>query len=251
MKPAPDGEAPYPTLPLRYLVAATLAFVTAALGVPALASDLAGHYYHPRILALTHVVTLGWITLAIMGAGYQLIPVVLQRPLWSERLARWQFVMVVVGAIGMISHFFMAEWSGLMWAAGVLILGVAAHVVNVAVSLRGLARGTFTARLMAMALVGLAATTVFGALLGMQHVRAFLPVDFFSALHAHVHLALLGWVAGCTVIWSALFTVGNFLYGRTSYALLLLGVCIASGLALLHVMNKLWAEGRSYTKQSA
>ena len=26
-------------------------------------------------------------------------------------------------------------------------------------------------------------------------------------------------VMGCAMIWSALFTVGNFLYGRTTYAL--------------------------------
>ena len=62
----------------------------AALGVVWLAPELAGHYYHPRVVALTHTVTLGWITLAIMGASYQMIPVVLERPVWSERLARWQ-----------------------------------------------------------------------------------------------------------------------------------------------------------------
>ena len=32
-------------------------------------------------------------------------------------------------------------------------------------------------------------------------------------------LALVGWLSGCTMIWSALFTVGNFLYGRMRYAL--------------------------------
>ena len=32
----------------------------------------------------------------------------------------------------------------------------------------------------------------------------------------NIPLALLGWVAGCTVIWSSLFTVGNLLYGRTA-----------------------------------
>ncbi|HVG38478.1 MAG TPA: hypothetical protein VM870_04265, partial [Pyrinomonadaceae bacterium] len=53
-------------------------------------------------------------------------------------------------------------------------------------------------------------------------------------------LALVGWVAGCTVIWSALFTVGNFLYGRTSYALALGAVFIVSGLVLLRIINKLW-----------
>jgi hypothetical protein len=49
-------------------------------------------------------------------------------------------------------------------------------------------------------------------------------------------------VSGTTVIWSALFTVGNFLYGRTNYALMLLGVFIVSGLALIRVINRLWAK---------
>ena len=61
------------------------------------------------------------------------------------------------------------------------------------------------------------------------------------ATHENIPLALLGWVAGCTVIWSGLFTVGNFLYGRTTVALLLAGVCVVSGLALGGVINRLWS----------
>jgi len=61
------------------------------------------------------------------------------------------------------------------------------------------------------------------------------------ATHENIPLALLGWVAGCTVIWSGLFTVGNFLYGRTTVALLLAGVCVVSGLALVGVINRLWS----------
>ena len=59
---------------------------------------------------------------------------------------------------------------------------------------------------------------------------------------ASMPLALVGWVAGCTTIWSALFTVGNFLYGRTSAALMLLVVFIVSGSALIAVINKLWSR---------
>ncbi|HYW70108.1 MAG TPA: sodium:solute symporter family protein, partial [Pyrinomonadaceae bacterium] len=36
-----------------------------------------------------------------------------------------------------------------------------------------------------------------------------------------IPLALVGWVTGCAMIWSSLFTVGNFLYGRYDYALAL------------------------------
>src|SRR5512137_430109 len=63
-----------------------------------------------------------------------------------------------------------------------------------------------------------------------------------AATHENIPLALLGWTAGCAAIWSSLFTVGNFLYGRMGLALVLLGVFIASGLGLIYVINQLWAN---------
>ena len=63
-----------------------------------------------------------------------------------------------------------------------------------------------------------------------------------SAAGDNIPLALLGWVAGCAVVWSALFTLGNFLYGRTTYALILLGIFVVSGLALLFVVKRLWTD---------
>jgi SSS family solute:Na+ symporter len=63
-----------------------------------------------------------------------------------------------------------------------------------------------------------------------------------TATHENIPLALLGWVTGCTVIWSALFTVGNFLYGRMNYAYMLLGVFVVAGLMLLGVIRKLWSD---------
>jgi solute:Na+ symporter, SSS family len=55
-------------------------------------------------------------------------------------------------------------------------------------------------------------------------------------------LAILGWVAGCATIWSALFTVGSFLYGRLGQAGALLGAFIISGSALVFVVNRLWTS---------
>ncbi len=56
----------------------------------------------------------------------------------------------------------------------------------------------------------------------------------------NIPLALLGWVAGCTVIWSSLFVVGNLLYGRLDYAMALLVTFAVSGVALVHVVRRLW-----------
>ena len=187
-------RTPSPMLPLGFLAVATLAFVLAGLALPWLASELAGHYYHPRILALTHTLTLGWITLTVLGASYQLIPVVLERPLWSERVGRWELALTAAGVIGLVGHLAVASWPGLIWSAALVAAGVGAHVVNTALTMRGLPRWSFTAGMLAAGFVGLVLTTAFGAALAVDHVRAFLPGDFYARLHAHVHLALLGWV---------------------------------------------------------
>jgi hypothetical protein len=188
-------HAPSAWLPLAYLLAAAISFIAAAAAMPWLAPRLAGHYYQPGLVAVTHAITLGWITLAIMGASYQLVPIILECAIRSERLGWIQLALGVAGVVGMVAHFWTAERSGLLCAAGVMAAAIVAHLVNMTLSLRRLVRWTFTARLMVVGLAGLAATTLFGVVLAADRLWPFLPTPFFSTLHAHVHLALLGWVA--------------------------------------------------------
>ena len=57
-----------------------------------------------------------------------------------------------------------------------------------------------------------------------------------------IPLATAGWVAGCATIWSALFAVGNFLYGQIVNTVVLLVVCVVSAWALIWVINRLWTS---------
>jgi SSS family solute:Na+ symporter len=77
---------------------------------------------------------------------------------------------------------------------------------------------------------------------GWKHVRleAGISESDGKGSHENIPMALLGWVAGCTLIWSSLFTVGNFLYGRMNFAIMLLCVAIVSGALLIYVVNRLW-----------
>src|SRR5262249_29517010 len=94
-------------------------------------------------------------------------------------------------------------------------------------------------------LITIAVTTicwVATAYLGPQTDREVLHA-FFDKVQPRTEnfrLALVGWVSGCAMIWSALFTVGNILYGRQGYAAALFGVFILSGLSVLNVVRKLW-----------
>jgi solute:Na+ symporter, SSS family len=66
----------------------------------------------------------------------------------------------------------------------------------------------------------------------------------------NIPLALLGWTAGCTAIWSALFTVGNVLYKRPGAAGLLFVIFVISAAVLARVTRTLWAEKSSARMES-
>jgi len=56
----------------------------------------------------------------------------------------------------------------------------------------------------------------------------------------NIPMALAGWSAGCAMIWSALFLVGNLLYGRMGYAAALAAVFVVSAAVVIRVVNSLW-----------
>jgi solute:Na+ symporter, SSS family len=71
------------------------------------------------------------------------------------------------------------------------------------------------------------------------------------ATHENIPMALIGWVAGCTTIWSSLFAVGNFLYGRTGPALMLTLVFALSSAVLVRIVTRLWAGSAVETSRLA
>jgi len=82
---------------------------------------------------------------------------------------------------------------------------------------------------------------------GWTRVRQEAGVSAANAAHHGDHMgkATIGWITGCLTIWSSLFAIGNFLYGRTQTALWLTGVFVVSGVILISVINRLWDKDSS------
>ena len=55
-------------IPLLYLGFAHISLATAFAVIAADPSGVTGFYYHPRLVAVVHMVTLGWISSSILGA---------------------------------------------------------------------------------------------------------------------------------------------------------------------------------------
>jgi len=73
----------------------------------------------------------------------------------------------------------------------------------------------------------------------IRHEANLTPAELVQPMD-DIPRAILGWVAGCTAIWSALFAIGNALYGRWPQTALLIVVFVVSGLSLTSVVRRLW-----------
>ena len=137
-KPAPQrtvpvaAAAPSITLPLRFVVTGLFSLIVGVGWLVARPDLLAAYHYNQYIIALTHLFVLGWLSSVVMGAMYQLVPVALETKLYSERLAKWQFVIHLIGVIGMVAMFNVWNMKQVGHFGSALALGVGLFVYNMA-----------------------------------------------------------------------------------------------------------------------
>src|SRR5262249_25592999 len=91
------AAAPSVSLPLSFILTGLMALAVGLVWLVAQPSLLTTYHYNQNIIALTHLLVLGWLCSVVMGAMYQLVPVALETRLYSERLAKWQFAFHLIG----------------------------------------------------------------------------------------------------------------------------------------------------------
>jgi hypothetical protein len=190
--PDPRTLVPARRAPLVYLGFAHACLFVALVTLARHPVGLGGFYYHPRLIAVVHLVTLGFVTSAILGALYLVCPLAFRVPLPERRADVVGALSWMVGVSGIASHFWMGEYSGMAWS-GVMALATPLWVGGRV--LAGLRRSPapLAARLpMAFAIVNLYAAGALGVTLGVNKHALFLPFPQLDAVHAHLHLGAVG-----------------------------------------------------------
>ena len=77
--------------------------------------SVTGYFYHPLMIRVVHLVTLGWISASILGAIFIVGPLALRMPMPVGRLDYWAFGFYSIGVTGMVSHFWIEQYSGMAW----------------------------------------------------------------------------------------------------------------------------------------
>jgi hypothetical protein len=193
-------EATDPPLPPRLLPTLYFGFAHAclALAFAVVAYDprgVAGFFYHSRMLGVVHLVTLGWITTSILGALYVVGPIALRARVRAGWLDYAGALLVAIGTVGMVAHFWIEEYGGMAWSGGTVGVGIIIVGARIAGPLLR-ARISPAIRLhIALAFANLTVAAVVGVLLGINKNHPILPGFVLHNVFAHAQLAALGWAA--------------------------------------------------------
>jgi hypothetical protein len=241
--PLPGGVAgansPPFRLPGEHFAAALAFWALGALGLVWIAPDLAqGLFPLPRVIAVTHLFTLGWITTSILGALYQFFPVALRAPVRSERLAHVAFALHAPGLVLFVGGLIVGIPATMLAGAATFGTGLLVFLVNLAATLARVRLRDLTWWSLAASGAFLLATIALGVTLAGNLRWGYLGGHRFLALGLHLHIALAGWVL-LVVVGVARHLLPMFLLshgaterpGKVAATLIAAGVL---GLVLLH-----------------
>jgi hypothetical protein len=188
-------EAPPLSAPLRFFLTAPL-FAIAAGGLLVWSGpDLWASRWTPAALALTHLITAGFMLQVMLGAMLQLLPVVaganMVRPL---RVATVVHIAITLGALCLVAAFLGAEPRLFGVAAFLMGAGVLTFVVAAARALLGAPGSTPIVRGLRLALLGLCVTVSMGLWLAVSMGWS-LDVPLARLANIHLGWGLVGWGA--------------------------------------------------------
>lgn len=94
---------------LPFFLYAAISFLVGAILLLTSSEAFQGYYFQPHILAITHTMALGWGTMIILGAGHQLVPVLIEGKLFSDTLGYISFISAAIGIPILIYGFYIFD----------------------------------------------------------------------------------------------------------------------------------------------
>lgn len=186
-------------VPLPFLLTGACAAVLFGILLPWVAPEAIQAPDFPHVLALVHIATLAWLTMTIMGASLQLIPVIIVAPLRAERFIHWQYPTYTSGLILLLSGFWwMQPW--LMAIGGtIIVIAVAHYVVVLSITLAHGSARSLTVRFLVASLVYLCIVVSLGLTAAFDFQFNFLGTISDQLLLTHITLGIVGWLSSTLI----------------------------------------------------
>lgn len=202
-------QTPALSIPLRFFLTAPIFAILAALLMLWQGPAIFASRWSPATLALTHLLTLGFLAMAMIGALIQILHVVagIELP-HTRRIAPAMHLLLCIGTLSLCLGFLSSQ----AWVFGLAVAALAAAffllLASCAWGMRRIGEVTATVSAIRLALAGLALAVVLGALAASAFVWP-LALPLVAIVNLHAGWGLLAW-AGLLIIGVAYQVVPMF-----------------------------------------
>jgi len=190
-------QAPPLVIPASFFLLAPLAMFTAGVVLAAHGTAVLSSRWLPLAMAATHLGTLGFLGAIMLGALYQMIPVVAGAPVPAVRLAHVVHLVFSLGVAALAAGLATNAPSLLVASAVLLPFALGCFVVPVAIALvRAPSRGK-TIVGMRIAVTGLLTVATLGVAMALARTgHVHLSGDWIGWVSAHAALGGIVWIGG-------------------------------------------------------
>lgn len=179
---------------LPFYIYASVSFIVACLLLFLGSGAFTGHYFHPKVLSVTHIMALGWGSMMILGASHQLVPVLIEGKLYSNVLAYLSFVFAGIGIILLIWGFYHFDFGWIAQTGGLMILtAFIFYLINIAVSMAKSNHQNVHATFVFAGVLWMVITVSLGVLLVFNFSYRVFSLDSLHYLALHAHVGIVGW----------------------------------------------------------
>ncbi|MDE3212232.1 MAG: cytochrome c oxidase subunit I [Bacteroidota bacterium] len=152
------------------------------------------HYFEPPTLAVTHAMALGWGTMIILGASHQLVPVIVEGKLYSEKLAALSFLLAAIGIPLLVYGFYVFDIGiPIRWGGSLVVGAILLFVVNLGKSMSKSQSQNVHAAFVFTASIWLLLTVSLGLTLAFNFGEVIMPEGSMHYLPLHASLGMIGW----------------------------------------------------------
>ena len=187
--------APPFNLVAHYMIAGAFFYIVTSFVLPFYADELGGYFVSSTIASLSHLYLLGFVMMIIFGAMYQLVPVILEIPLFSKDFAYIQFYLYITG-LSIMAYSFAHEKMLFLLPYGSLLVYISMLIftINIFLTYRNIEEWSISAKYIFASNIFLFIAVTFGLIAALNLYYGFLETDVLKIVSAHMAGVLIGYV---------------------------------------------------------
>ena len=188
-------QAPPEDIPVRFFLTAPVFGILAGLLVFFAGNDLFISNWSMETIALTHLFTLGWLAMIMMGSFYQMVPVLVGGTVSFIGASRVVHAVFTLGVLLIVSGIYLFNETLILSASAFLLISLLFFIVQISIALFKVKGDRPTVIAMRISIIAFLFTVLLGIYFSGGHASLWeLPENRIGMTGSHLVLGLFGWV---------------------------------------------------------